>query len=116
MDAKNTNAASTANTADDSHAQPQGTTTGAGPNPYEHYADIFMGTLAGKMSGLTRAGFIAMSKAKYPDVAAFKKSMEQLEATAIAQIEKAKQGLQPGQTLAIAYPVAPAPKDSPTVH
>lgn len=72
---------------------------------YEKYADIFMSSMAGEMSGLTKDQFIVLCKSKFPDEAAFVKQMEALTAHAEMQIEQAQAKLKPGQTLGIAYPI-----------
>lgn len=76
---------------------------------YEKYADIFMSSMAGEMSGLTKGQFIALCKSKFPDEVAFAKQMEALTAHAQMQIEKARAQLKPGHTLGIAYPIEVPP-------
>lgn len=74
-------------------------------DPYEKYAEIFMSSMAGEMSGLSKDQFIALCKTKFPDEAAFVKQMEALTAHAEMQIAQAQAQLKPGQTLGIAYPI-----------
>ena len=76
---------------------------------YEKYADIFMSSMAGEMSGLSKVQFIALCKSKFPDEAAFVKQMEELTEFAEMQIAQAQAQLKPGQSLDIAYPI-----DAPT--
>jgi hypothetical protein len=74
-------------------------------DPYEKYADIFMSSMAGEMSGLTKEQFIALCKSKFPDEVAFAKQMDSLAAAAEKHIEQAQAQLKPGETLGIAYPI-----------
>ena len=74
-------------------------------DPYEKYADIFMSSMAGEMSGLTKVQFIALCKSKFPDEAAFVKQMDALTAHAEMQIAQAQAQLKPGHVLAVAYPI-----------
>lgn len=74
-------------------------------DPYEKYADIFMSSMAGEMSGLTKDQFVVLCKSKFPDEAEFVKTMAALTATAEAQIAQAQAQLKPGQKLGIAYPI-----------
>jgi hypothetical protein len=72
---------------------------------YEQFADVFMGTLAGQMAGLTRDQFIAQCKAKYPDPKAFADLIAQITAVAEKQVTQAQASLKPGQVLGVAYPL-----------
>lgn len=74
-------------------------------DPYEQYADIFMSSMAGQMSGLTKEQLMVLLKTKFPVEAEFVKSMEALSAHAEMQIAQAQAQLKPGQTLGIAYPI-----------
>ena len=74
-------------------------------DPYEQYADIFMSSLAGEMSGLSKAQFIALCKTKWPIQTEFVAMMASLQGHAEMQVEQAQAKLQPGQTLGIAYPI-----------
>lgn len=72
---------------------------------YEKYADIFMSSMSGQMSGLTKAQFVARLKDKFPNEAVFVVQMEALTAQAEMQIAQAQAQLKPGQVLAVAYPI-----------
>lgn len=72
---------------------------------YEKYADIFLSSLAGEMSGLNKEQFIAICKSKFPDEAAFAKEMEVMTAQVEKQIEMVQAQLKPNQILAFGYPV-----------
>lgn len=72
---------------------------------YDKYADIFMSSMAGEMSGLTKEQFTSICKAKFPVESEFVKSMEVLTAHAEMQIAQAQAQLKPGETLGIAYPM-----------
>lgn len=65
-----------------------------------------MGTVAGKMAGLTRDQFIAHCKAKYPDPKGFAELIAQTTAVAEKQVAQAQAKLQPGQVLGVAYPLS----------
>ena len=72
---------------------------------YDKYADIFMGSMAGQMSGLTREQFIQTCKTKFPVEADFIKMAEAIAAQAQQHIAQAEASLKPGQVLAVAYPI-----------
>lgn len=72
---------------------------------YEEFADLFMGTLAGEMSGLSRDQFLDLMKQRFPDESAFVRHMQDLQAVAQAQISQATAKLKPGQELAVGYSV-----------
>lgn len=74
-------------------------------DPYETYTDVFMSSLAGEMSGLSKEQFLALLKTKFPNEADFVATMEALAAHAGMQIEQAQAKLKPGQTLGIGYPL-----------
>jgi len=74
-------------------------------DPYEQYANIFMSSMAGEMSGLTKEQVIALCKTKWPTQTEFVAMMASLENHAETQIEQARAQLKPGQTLGIAYPI-----------
>ncbi|MBY0453757.1 MAG: hypothetical protein K2Q11_02605 [Burkholderiaceae bacterium] len=72
---------------------------------YESMADLMMGTLTIQMSGITREELIATFKAKYPVEAEFEEFVKMTRAVAEMQVAAAEAGLQPGQHLAMAWPV-----------
>jgi hypothetical protein len=74
-------------------------------DPYEKYADIFMASMAGEMSGLTKEQFIAVCKAKFPIEAEFVATMEAMTAQVEGQIAEVQANLKPGQSLAVGYRV-----------
>jgi len=81
---------------------------------YEKFADIFMSSMAGQMTGLTREQFIQICKTKYPVEADFAKMAECLELQAIEQITRLQESVKPGEILAFAYPIDAV--GSRTVH
>jgi hypothetical protein len=72
---------------------------------YDKYADIFMGSMAGQMSGLTREQFIQTCKTKFPVEADFIKMAESLTVRAEQHIAQAQASLKPGQVLGVASPI-----------
>lgn len=77
------------------------------PNAYEEMADLMLTTIAGKSTGLTREGLIQMFQTRFPDEAQFKREVKIAQDQAQAMLDKASALLQPGQALAVAFPVAP---------
>lgn len=70
---------------------------------YEKYADLFMTTMAGEMSGLNRDQILARMKDCFPNEADFIQLMQTLEAQVQTQIVQATAKLQPGQALAFGH-------------
>lgn len=83
-------------------------------NAYEKFADIFMSSTAGQMTGMTREQFIQMCKIKYPLEDDFAKMVEYLELQAIEQVTQLQASLKSGEVLAFAYPVGATGRQ--TVH
>lgn len=78
-------------------------------DPYDKYADIFMSSMAGAMSGLSKEQFIGVCKAKYPIESEFIASMEAMTAQVEGQIAEVHANLKPGQSLAVGYLVEAPP-------
>ena len=76
---------------------------------YESMADLMMSTLTMRMSCVTREELIATFKAKYPIEAEFEEFVKMTRTVAEVQVAAAEAGLQPGQHLAMAWPVEAAP-------
>lgn len=75
---------------------------------YEDMADLFMGSLAGELSGVTRDEFIAKVRAEWPDEEIARAGFERLKRAALRQVEQAeaeaaKRG---AKIVGIGYPVA----------
>lgn len=58
-------------------------------DPYAQYADIFMSSMAGKASGLTKEQFISRCKAQWPTQIAFLQAMATMEEHASMLVEQA---------------------------
>lgn len=78
-------------------------------NAYEEMADIMMDTVAIQMSGITRQDLISRFKAKFPVESDFQEFLTMTRTVAEMQFAAATAALQPGQTLAIAWPLEAAP-------
>lgn len=83
-------------------------------NAYEKFANIFMLSMAGQMSGLTREQFIQTCKSKFPVEADFVKMTAALEAQVAQQMAQMQASLKPGHVLAFGYPIGTP--DRGTLH
>jgi hypothetical protein len=75
---------------------------------YEEMADLFMNSLAGETSGITRDEFIAKVRAEWPDEEIARAGFERLKRAALRQVEQAEaEAAARGQKIVgIGYPVA----------
>ena len=76
---------------------------------YEETADIFMSSLAGQMSGMSRDQLIAHFKRQFPSEAAFKATVDSARKQAETILKEAQASLSPGQVLAFGYAVDEQP-------
>lgn len=72
-------------------------------DPYEKFADLFMTTLAGQMTGLSRDQFVSVCRERYPDPADFERTIAMVTAQAQVQVDKAMSELRPGESVGVAY-------------
>ena len=59
-------------------------------DPYDKYADIFMASMAGQNSGLTKDQFILLCKKKFPIESEFVKTMDELTKNIEAKIQQSQ--------------------------
>jgi hypothetical protein len=70
---------------------------------YEKTADIFLSSMAGQMSGMTRDQLIAHFKKRFPCENEFKAVVEAAKLQAEAAVLEAQANLAPGHVLAFGY-------------
>lgn len=74
-------------------------------DPYEQFADAFLSSTSGQMSGMNRQEVIALFRSKWPVLQDFEAMIASVTKQASDTIEQAQAQLPPGHVLAVGYPV-----------
>lgn len=77
------------------------------PTLYDEIADLFMASLAGQLSGVTREMFIERMKATYPTEEGLRKfydSLQQQAQAMVAQVER-QAAANGSRVVGVAYPI-----------
>lgn len=84
---------------------------------YEEFADLFLSTLVGQSTGLTRVQFIDLCKARFPSEDAFEAHVIDVQARAASLMANARARLESEGRLAVAIPIDLADSNTrPTLH